>query len=53
VSEIPVISTPGELLSVAVRIAREAAVTARRMRDEAIGDVQTKSTDTDVVTAAD
>ncbi|GIE80373.1 inositol monophosphatase [Actinoplanes philippinensis] len=52
-SEIPVISTPGELLSVALRIAREAAVTARRMRDEAIGDVQTKSTDTDVVTAAD
>jgi len=36
-----------------VRIAREAAATARRMRDEAITDVQTKSTDTDVVTAAD
>ena len=37
----------------AVRIAREAAGTARRMRAEAITDVQTKSTDTDVVTAAD
>jgi myo-inositol-1(or 4)-monophosphatase len=46
-------STPGELLAIAVRIAREGAATARRMRDEAITDVQTKSTDTDVVTAAD
>jgi myo-inositol-1(or 4)-monophosphatase len=36
-----------------VRVAREAAVTARRMRAGAIGDVQTKSTATDVVTAAD
>jgi myo-inositol-1(or 4)-monophosphatase len=49
----PQTSTPGELLAIAVRIAREAAATARRMRDEAITDVQTKSTDTDVVTAAD
>jgi myo-inositol-1(or 4)-monophosphatase len=47
------ISTPDELLSIAVRIAGEAAATARRMRAEAITDVQTKSTDTDVVTAAD
>jgi myo-inositol-1(or 4)-monophosphatase len=46
-------STAGELLAIAVRIAREGAATARRMRDEAITDVQTKSTDTDVVTAAD
>jgi myo-inositol-1(or 4)-monophosphatase len=46
-------STPGKLLEVAVRIARDAAATARRMRDAAITDVQTKSTDTDVVTAAD
>jgi myo-inositol-1(or 4)-monophosphatase len=46
-------STPDELLAVAVRIAREAAGTAWRMRAEAITDVQTKSTDTDVVTAAD
>ena len=46
-------STPDDLLAVAVRIAREAAATARRMRAEAITDVQTKSTDTDVVTAAD
>jgi myo-inositol-1(or 4)-monophosphatase len=46
-------STPQALLEIAVRIAREAAVTARRMRAGAITDVQTKSTDTDVVTAAD
>jgi myo-inositol-1(or 4)-monophosphatase len=49
----PETSTPGELLAIAVRIARDAAETARRMRAEAIIDVQTKSTDTDVVTAAD
>ncbi|WP_250001585.1 inositol monophosphatase family protein [Actinoplanes sp. M2I2] len=46
-------STPGALLGLAVRVARDAAATARRMRAEAIGDVQTKSTATDVVTAAD
>src|SRR3954463_7207830 len=46
-------STPGELLAIAVRIAREGAGTAHRMRAAAIGDVQTKSTATDVVTAAD
>lgn len=44
---------PGELLAVAVAVARRAAETARRMRTEAITDVSTKSTDTDVVTAAD
>jgi myo-inositol-1(or 4)-monophosphatase len=44
---------PENLLAIAVRIAREAAATARRMRAEAITDVETKSTDTDVVTAAD
>jgi myo-inositol-1(or 4)-monophosphatase len=47
------ISTPGDLLAIALPIARDAAATARRMRVEAITDVQTKSTDTDVVTAAD
>ena len=46
-------STPGALLDLAVRVARDAAATARRMRTEAITDVETKSTDTDVVTAAD
>jgi myo-inositol-1(or 4)-monophosphatase len=46
-------STAGELLALAVRIARDGAATARRMRAEAITDVQTKSTRTDVVTAAD
>jgi myo-inositol-1(or 4)-monophosphatase len=53
VAEESVASTSGELLAIAVRIARDAAATARRMRAEAITDVQTKSTDTDVVTAAD
>jgi myo-inositol-1(or 4)-monophosphatase len=53
VSEIRTASTPGDLLALAVRVAREAAATARRMRAEAINDVETKSTDTDVVTAAD
>jgi myo-inositol-1(or 4)-monophosphatase len=53
VTENPGTSTAGELLAIAVRIARAAAATARRMRDDAITDVQTKSTDTDVVTAAD
>jgi myo-inositol-1(or 4)-monophosphatase len=46
-------STPETLLAIAVRIAREAAATAARMRAAAITDVQTKSTDTDVVTAGD
>lgn len=49
----PGTSTPEGLLAIAVRIAREAAATARRMRAEGITDVRTKSTDTDVVTAAD
>jgi myo-inositol-1(or 4)-monophosphatase len=53
VSEFRGTSTPDELLAIAVRVAREAAETARRMRAEAITDVQTKSTSTDVVTAAD
>ncbi|AGZ45320.1 inositol monophosphatase family protein [Actinoplanes friuliensis] len=47
------VSTPGELLGIAVRIAREAAETARRMRVDGVTGVRTKSTDTDVVTAAD
>ncbi|NMO54173.1 inositol monophosphatase [Actinoplanes sp. TBRC 11911] len=46
-------STPDELLVIAVRVARDAAATARRMRTEGVTDVQTKSTSTDVVTAAD
>jgi myo-inositol-1(or 4)-monophosphatase len=48
---------PGEaardLLALAVPVARDAAATARRMRAQAITDVATKSTLTDVVTAAD
>ena len=42
-----------ELLAIAVEVAREAAETARRMRAEGVSGVATKSTDTDVVTAAD
>jgi len=53
VSEFRAGSTPDALLGIAVRVARDAAATARRMRAEAITDVATKSTDTDVVTAAD
>jgi myo-inositol-1(or 4)-monophosphatase len=44
---------PAALLAVAVEVARRAAGTARRMREAAITDVATKTTDTDVVTAAD
>lgn len=53
VTEFSTGSTPDELLAIAVRVARQGAVTAKRMRAEAIVDVQTKSTETDVVTAAD
>jgi myo-inositol-1(or 4)-monophosphatase len=53
VSEFRAVSTAGELLATALPVAREAAVTARRMRAAAITDVATKSTRTDVVTAAD
>ncbi|WP_121159122.1 inositol monophosphatase family protein [Micromonospora pisi] len=42
-----------ELLELAVRVARGAADTARRMRAEGVSAVATKSTVTDVVTAAD
>jgi myo-inositol-1(or 4)-monophosphatase len=44
---------PRELLAIAVTVAREAADTARSMRAEGVSGVTTKSTDTDVVTAAD
>src|SRR4030095_7510356 len=42
-----------ELLDLAVRIAADAALAAYNMRSQAIVDVDTKSTLTDVVTAAD
>jgi myo-inositol-1(or 4)-monophosphatase len=42
-----------DLLAIALPVARDGAATARRMRDAAITDVETKSTLTDVVTAAD
>jgi myo-inositol-1(or 4)-monophosphatase len=42
-----------ELLAVAVSVAREAAELAQRSRPSAITDVDTKSSKTDVVTAAD
>ena len=44
---------PQKLLAIAVDVAREGAETARRMRAGAVPDFDTKSTDTDVVTAAD
>nr|MDT0657003.1 inositol monophosphatase family protein [Micromonospora sp. DSM 115978] len=49
------VMTPGpdELLRIAVRVARDAAETARRMRADGVSGVVTKSTATDVVTAAD
>jgi myo-inositol-1(or 4)-monophosphatase len=49
----PATPDPADLLAVAVDIAARAAATARRMRAEGISGVRTKSTGTDVVTAAD
>jgi len=45
--------TPVELLEVALVVARDAADTARSMRAEGVSGITTKSTRTDVVTAAD
>jgi len=42
-----------ELLDVAVRVAREAAALVRTRRATGLGDIGTKTTDTDLVTAAD
>lgn len=44
---------PTELLQIAVAVARDAAHTAREMRGAGVTGVDTKSTATDVVTAAD
>jgi myo-inositol-1(or 4)-monophosphatase len=44
---------PEKLLELGVEIARQAGATARRMRAEGVSGVATKSTATDVVTAAD
>ncbi|MEU7933045.1 inositol monophosphatase family protein [Micromonospora echinofusca] len=46
-------STPSELLEIAVDVARDAAATAYQMRVEGVSVAATKSTVTDVVTAAD
>nr|WTA69276.1 inositol monophosphatase [Micromonospora sp. NBC_00855] len=46
-------TTSSELLSIAVQVARDAADTAYRMRAEGVVVAATKSTVTDVVTAAD
>jgi myo-inositol-1(or 4)-monophosphatase len=43
----------GDLLEIATQVAREAAATARSLREAAIRDVDTKSSETDVVTAGD
>jgi myo-inositol-1(or 4)-monophosphatase len=45
--------TPRELLEIAVEVARDGAATAHRMRAEGVSVAATKSTVTDVVTAAD
>ncbi|GAA0897564.1 inositol monophosphatase family protein [Virgisporangium aurantiacum] len=47
------VADPNELLAVAVSIVRSAAELARTLRAQGIGEVSTKSTPTDVVTAAD
>jgi myo-inositol-1(or 4)-monophosphatase len=52
-SDSPVGVSLPELLEVAVRVATEAAELARTSRPAAIRDVDTKSSETDVVTAAD
>ncbi|RQW98905.1 inositol monophosphatase family protein [Micromonospora globispora] len=44
---------PQELLEIAIDVARDAAATAHRMRAEGVSVAATKSTATDVVTAAD
>ncbi|MGW4502662.1 inositol monophosphatase family protein [Micromonospora sp. NPDC004336] len=46
-------SGPAELLEIAIEVARDAAATAYRMRVEGVSVAATKSTVTDVVTAAD
>ncbi|MBT8224824.1 MAG: inositol monophosphatase [Dactylosporangium sp.] len=46
-------ASPEELLAVAVAVVRPAADLARQMRTDGVFGVSTKSTDTDVVTAAD
>lgn len=46
-------TAPDELLKIAVEVAREAAATAHRMRAAGVSGITTKTTDTDVVTAAD
>jgi myo-inositol-1(or 4)-monophosphatase len=45
--------TPADLLAIALEVVRPAAEQVRRLRAEAVGEVSAKSTDTDVVTAAD
>jgi myo-inositol-1(or 4)-monophosphatase len=49
----PGVPDPEELLAIAREVARSAAELAVAMRRTGIGEVSTKSTDTDVVTAAD
>jgi myo-inositol-1(or 4)-monophosphatase len=47
------VPAPSELLNLAERVAAEGAAIAVEQREQAITEVRTKSTDTDVVTAAD
>ena len=45
--------SPAQLLDQALAVVRAAADLAREMRSTGVGELSTKSTDTDVVTAAD
>jgi myo-inositol-1(or 4)-monophosphatase len=47
------VAEPKELLAVAVDVVRAAAALAARLRVDGVGEISTKSTPTDVVTAAD
>jgi myo-inositol-1(or 4)-monophosphatase len=47
------VAEPEELLDVAVHVVRAAAALAARLRADGVGEISTKSTPTDVVTAAD
>jgi myo-inositol-1(or 4)-monophosphatase len=47
------VADPHDLLAVAVDVVRAAAALASRLRADGVGDVSTKSSPTDVVTAAD
>lgn len=53
VDAISAVPTPAALLELAVSVVRPAAETARRLRARGVEGISTKSTETDIVTAAD